>query len=219
MAPSEERGAVSFQSAKRARTVSSSLVSNRSRRYIASNSPSTSSVFSATITCCVSSFVRIRDSPPWCRGPERHHVAGPDFLLSAEATAYPTKKQCLQPRRDRKAPRSDGSCAFACPSLCASKRVRRRLLRLLPWPNWRRPNAIELDPVLAFTCLTASTPRGTPAPGKVRLVSLTSPVAAGSNATLTVAVPTATNCSIVVTYKSGPSSAVGLYAQRASGGR
>jgi hypothetical protein len=83
------------------------------------------------------------------------------------------------------------------------------------------PNAIELHPILAFRCLTASPSRGTPPPasGRVRLVSLTSPVPAGSDATLTVAVPTGTSCSIVVTYKSGPSSAVGLYPQRASGGR
>jgi hypothetical protein len=80
------------------------------------------------------------------------------------------------------------------------------------------PNAIELHPILAFRCLTAS---GTPAPpasanGKVKL---TSPVGAGSDATLTVTVPIGTSCAIVVTYKSGPSSAAGLYARRASGGR
>jgi hypothetical protein len=83
------------------------------------------------------------------------------------------------------------------------------------------PNAIELHPVLAFRCLTAS---GTPTPsssakGKVKLVALTSPVRAGSHATLTVAVPNGTSCAIVVTYKSGPSSASGLYAQRARAGR
>ncbi len=83
------------------------------------------------------------------------------------------------------------------------------------------PNAIELHPVLALRCLTAS---GTPEPpssanGKVKLVSLTSPVSAGADATLTVAVPNGTSCAIVVTYKSGSSSAAGLYAQRARGGR
>jgi hypothetical protein len=50
-------------------------------------------------------------------------------------------------------------------------------------------------------------------------VSVTSPVRAGSTATLVAAVPTGTPCSIVVTYKSGPSSAAGLYPKRASGGR
>jgi hypothetical protein len=83
------------------------------------------------------------------------------------------------------------------------------------------PNAIELHPILAFRCLTASPPRGRPPPasGRVRLVSLTSPVAAGSDATLVAAVPTGTPCAIVVTYKSGPSSAAGLYPKRATAGR
>ena len=53
----------------------------------------------------------------------------------------------------------------------------------------------------------------------MKLVSLTSPVRAGSNATLTVAVPNGTSCAIVVTYKSGRSSAAGLYAQRARADR
>jgi hypothetical protein len=97
------------------------------------------------------------------------------------------------------------------------------------------PNAIELHPILAFRCLTGGSATGppttsptrptTPAPagslshGKVKLISLTSPVSAGSDATLVMAVPTGTPCSIVVTYKSGPSSASGLYPQRASVGR
>ena len=84
------------------------------------------------------------------------------------------------------------------------------------------PNAIELHPILAFRCLTGAVVNGSPGaapPGRVKLVSLTSPVSAGSDATLVVAVPDGTSCSIVVTYKSGPSSAAGLYPQRASGGR
>ena len=84
------------------------------------------------------------------------------------------------------------------------------------------PNAIELHPILAFRCLTGAAAAGAPPAGAasghkhVKLVSLTSPVSAGSDATLTVAVPSGANCSIVVTYKSGPSSAAGLYPQRAS---
>jgi hypothetical protein len=94
------------------------------------------------------------------------------------------------------------------------------------------PNAIELHPILGFRCLTGPSASGppttTPAPApprslghtrKVRLLSLTSPVSAGSEATLVVAVPSGTTCSIVVMYKSGPSEAAGLYPQRASGGR
>jgi hypothetical protein len=82
------------------------------------------------------------------------------------------------------------------------------------------PNAIELHPVLDFRCLTVTPPpprRATS--GKVRLVFVTSPVRAGSRATLVAAVPSGTSCSIVVTYRSGPSSAAGLYPERASGGR
>jgi hypothetical protein len=98
------------------------------------------------------------------------------------------------------------------------------------------PNAIELHPILAFRCLTGGSATGpsttapsrapAPAPsgstshtGKVTLTSLTSPVSAGSDATLVVAVPSGTACSIVVTYKSGPSEAAGLYPQRAIEGR
>jgi hypothetical protein len=97
------------------------------------------------------------------------------------------------------------------------------------------PNAIELHPILGFRCLsggsstgppttsptrpTAPAPAGGVSHGKVKLVSLTSPISAGSDATLVVAVPTGTTCSIVVTYESGPSSAAGLYPQRSSGGR
>ena len=88
------------------------------------------------------------------------------------------------------------------------------------------PNGIELHPILGFRCLSGVVVDGSaPAaksPGaraKVRLVSLTSPIGAGSDATLAVAVATGTSCSIVVKYKSGPSSAAGLYPQRAKAGR
>jgi hypothetical protein len=98
------------------------------------------------------------------------------------------------------------------------------------------PNAIELHPVLAFRCLSGAvngSPTTPPAPartapsppasvsnaGKVALRSLTTPVSAGSDATLVVTVPSGTTCSIVVTYKSGPSSAAGLYTQRARNGQ
>jgi hypothetical protein len=82
------------------------------------------------------------------------------------------------------------------------------------------PNGIELHPVLAFRCLSATAASPPPrSSGKVSLVSVTSPVSAGSQATLIAAVPTGTSCSIVVTYKSGPSSAAGLYPKRSSSGR
>jgi hypothetical protein len=99
-------------------------------------------------------------------------------------------------------------------------------------------NAIELHPILAFRCLTGGastrpptttsppTTAPTPVPSStvsntrgVALKSLTSPVSAGSDATLVVSVPSGIHCSIVVTYKSGASEAPGLYPQRASDSR
>ena len=57
------------------------------------------------------------------------------------------------------------------------------------------------------------------ASARVRLISITSPIRHGAYATLTAAVSPARTCSITVYYKSGPSSAAGLYAKRPSGGR
>jgi hypothetical protein len=54
----------------------------------------------------------------------------------------------------------------------------------------------------------------------VRLVRVTSPVSAGSYATLVARVaPSRVTCSITVYYKSGPSHAAGLYAKRPISGR
>lgn len=56
-----------------------------------------------------------------------------------------------------------------------------------------------------------------PAGAAVRLVGLTSPVAAGSPATLTAAVsPRTVSCTITVSYRSGPSKAAGLSPARPS---
>jgi hypothetical protein len=57
------------------------------------------------------------------------------------------------------------------------------------------------------------------ASARVRLVHITSPVSAGSHATLRVAVSPSRTCSITVYYKSGRSHAAGLYPKRPSGGR
>jgi hypothetical protein len=57
------------------------------------------------------------------------------------------------------------------------------------------------------------------ASARVRLVHVTSPISAGSYATLTAAVSPSRSCSITVYYKSGPSHAQGLYPKRPSGGR
>jgi hypothetical protein len=56
----------------------------------------------------------------------------------------------------------------------------------------------------------------TTASAGVRLVSVTSPINHGGYATLTVSVSPAKTCSITVYYKSGPSSAAGLYPKRGS---
>jgi hypothetical protein len=54
----------------------------------------------------------------------------------------------------------------------------------------------------------------------VRLVRVTSPVSAGSYATLVArVVPSRVTCSITVYYKSGPSHAAGLYSKRPVAGR
>jgi hypothetical protein len=58
------------------------------------------------------------------------------------------------------------------------------------------------------------------AAASVRLISVTSPISAGSYATLAARVSTShVTCSITVYYKSGPSEAQGLYPKRPSGGR
>jgi hypothetical protein len=54
------------------------------------------------------------------------------------------------------------------------------------------------------------------ASARVRPVSLTSPIRHGAYATLSVAVSPAATCSITVIYKSGRSSAAGLYPKRGS---
>ena len=86
------------------------------------------------------------------------------------------------------------------------------------------PNAIELQPILGFHCLTGSASAagsagsgssgGSNAAAGVRLLHVTSPVSAGSEASRTVSQSPAQTCQISVSYKSGPSQAAGLYPQR-----
>jgi hypothetical protein len=54
------------------------------------------------------------------------------------------------------------------------------------------------------------------ASASVRLVSVTSPMRAGSTATVVAKVSIRATCSITVLYKSGPSVAQGLYPKRVS---
>jgi hypothetical protein len=72
--------------------------------------------------------------------------------------------------------------------------------------------------ILVALALTAFVLPSTAA-ASVRLKSVTSPVSAGSHATLTVSVSRSATCSITVNYKSGPSHAQGLYSKRTIGGR
>lgn len=72
-----------------------------------------------------------------------------------------------------------------------------------------------------FVLLLAVLALALPAAGtaKVRLVQVTSPISAGSYATLTAAVTPTRRCSIAVYYKSGRSRAQGLYPKTPRGGR
>jgi hypothetical protein len=72
--------------------------------------------------------------------------------------------------------------------------------------------------ILVALALTAFALPST-ATASVRLKSVTSPISAGSHATLTVSVSRSATCSITVNYKSGPSHAQGLYSKRTIGGR
>jgi hypothetical protein len=68
--------------------------------------------------------------------------------------------------------------------------------------------------ILAISLVAVTT-----AEARVALVRVTSPVSAGSYATLTVKVSRPARCSITVNYYSGPSEAKGLYPKRSSRGR
>ena len=72
--------------------------------------------------------------------------------------------------------------------------------------------------ILVALALTAFVLPSTAA-ASVRLKSVTSPISAGSHATLAVSVSRSATCSITVNYKSGPSHAAGLYSKRTIGGR
>jgi hypothetical protein len=70
--------------------------------------------------------------------------------------------------------------------------------------------------VLAAASFATSAGAADRASAGVRLVSVTSPINHGGYGTLTVSVSPAKTCSITVYYKSGPSSAAGLYPKRGS---
>ncbi len=67
--------------------------------------------------------------------------------------------------------------------------------------------------------VAAAAPAEKSSASTARLVRVTSPISRGSYATLTARVFPSRTCSITVYYKSGPSTAQGLYPKRPSGGR
>jgi hypothetical protein len=71
--------------------------------------------------------------------------------------------------------------------------------------------------IAGITALLA--PAARTAEATARLVRVTSPISRGSYATLVARVVPSRLCSITVYYKSGASTARGLYAKRPSGGR
>jgi hypothetical protein len=78
---------------------------------------------------------------------------------------------------------------------------------------------VRLKALLAMTVLALSLVVTSGAAARVRLVSVTSPIKHGAYATLTASVSPTRACSITVYYKSGPSTAKGLYRKRPVRGR
>jgi len=76
-----------------------------------------------------------------------------------------------------------------------------------------KPRLVPIVALLAALAIPAT------AAARVRLISVTSPIGAGSYARLTASVSPSRTCSITVEYKSGPSHAAGLYPKPPVGGR
>jgi len=73
--------------------------------------------------------------------------------------------------------------------------------------------------VLLISVLALALALPAAASARVRLVHVTSPISAGSYATLTASVSPSRTCSITVYYKSGASHAQGLYPKQSIAGR
>ena len=69
---------------------------------------------------------------------------------------------------------------------------------------------------VSVAALLAALVIATPASASVRLIGITSPIRHGGYATLSVALSPSANCSIAVHYKSGDSTAAGLYPKSGS---
>ncbi len=73
--------------------------------------------------------------------------------------------------------------------------------------------------IFVFSVLAVALALPAAASARVRLIHVTSPVSAGSYATLRASVSPSRTCSIAVYYKSGASQAQGLYPKRSVAGR
>jgi hypothetical protein len=134
----------------------------------------------------------------------------PAFEKSGKSVAAGLTPERRSPL-ERGSPRSD-SCLELMLASCndpsavneEGNKMKRRLLGVLA----------------ASVVATASVGSAGASSNSVRLVRVTSPVSAGSYATLVARVsPSRVTCSITVYYKSGPSHAAGLYSKRPVAGR
>jgi hypothetical protein len=83
-----------------------------------------------------------------------------------------------------------------------------------PGPTATTPTPTPEPPTIRPSTTPPTTP---PPPPALRFTSVTSPVSRGATASAAVATNAGTSCSIVVTYKSGPSTAAGLSSRVADG--
>ena len=93
------------------------------------------------------------------------------------------------------------------------------LAKIAPTNTKAAPTSTK-PPTVAPTSPPASPPTATNTPVPqvgIALLGLTSPVSKGANASITIQTSPGANCSITVIYKSGPSSAAGLYPKTAGG--
>jgi len=80
----------------------------------------------------------------------------------------------------------------------------------IPLPSTPTPEPSTPTPLPPTPTPEPPTPTPAPAALSVEIVSVTSPVSQGANATAVAQTSPGANCSITVTYKSGPSKAQGL---------
>jgi len=97
-----------------------------------------------------------------------------------------------------------GACAPSAPTPAVEK----------PSPTPTAPSTLPVSPTPTPALTPTPIPTPTPTPTTeltLAIVSVTSPVGPGYNATLVAKTTPGANCGITVYYKSGPSTAQGLY--------